>query len=61
MIVPMGASGRRIIWRNVMRHYRINFSHFGIMVTGLAKMTGFYSRILGFPVTDHGLLPGMDD
>jgi catechol-2,3-dioxygenase len=57
----MGASGRRIIWRNVMRHYRINFSHFGIMVTGLAKMTGFYSRILGFPVTDHGLLPGMDD
>jgi len=44
-----------------MRHYRVKFSHFGIIVTDLAKMTDFYSRILGFPVTDHGLLPGMDD
>lgn len=41
-----------------MRDYALKFSHFGIMVTDLEKMTDFYSRILGFPVTDHGLLHG---
>jgi predicted enzyme related to lactoylglutathione lyase len=61
MMVPLGASERRLIWRNILRHYRVNFSHFGIKVTDLAKMTDFYSRILGFPATDHGLLHGMDD
>ncbi|MGO9361678.1 MAG: VOC family protein [Xanthobacteraceae bacterium] len=41
-----------------MRDYSLKFSHVGIYVTDLAKMTEFYSRILGFPVTDHGLLHG---
>lgn len=41
-----------------MRDYSLKFSHVGIMVTDLARMTDFYSRILGFPVTDHGLLHG---
>lgn len=41
-----------------MRDYTLKFSHMGIMVTDLAGMTDFYSRILGFPVTDHGLLHG---
>jgi len=36
----------------------MKFSHLGIYVTDLEKMTDFYSRILGFPVTDHGLLHG---
>jgi len=41
-----------------MRDYKLKFSHMGIYVSDLAKMTDFYSRILGFPVTDHGLLHG---
>ena len=38
-----------------MRHHRVRFSHFGIIVTDVAKMTDFYSRILGFPVTVYCL------
>lgn len=41
-----------------MRDYSMTFSHMGFYVSDLAKMTDFYSRILGFPVTDHGLLRG---
>lgn len=41
-----------------MRDYSLKFSHMGFYVTDLPKMTDFYSRILGFPVTDHGLLRG---
>lgn len=41
-----------------MRDYRMSFSHVGFYVTDLDRMTDFYSRILGFPVTDHGLLRG---
>lgn len=41
-----------------MRDYALTFSHLGIYVTDMEKMTDFYSRILGFPVTDHGLLHG---
>lgn len=41
-----------------MRDYKVKFSHLGIMVTNMEKMTDFYSRILGFPITDHGLLHG---
>lgn len=41
-----------------MRDYKLKFSHLGIHVTDLARMTDFYSRVLGFPVTDHGLLHG---
>mgnify|MGYP003352561639 CR=1 FL=1 len=36
----------------------LSFSHMGFYVSDLEKMTDFYSRILGFPVTDHGLLRG---
>lgn len=41
-----------------MRDYSMKFSHMGILVRDLEKMTDFYSRILGFPVTDHGKLHG---
>lgn len=41
-----------------MRDYSLKFSHLGIYVHDLERMTDFYSRILGFPVTDHGLLHG---
>ena len=41
-----------------MRDYKMSFSHMGFYVADLARMTDFYSRILGFPVTDHGLLRG---
>lgn len=35
-----------------------SFSHFGMYVTDMALMEGFYSRILEFTVTDRGQLPG---
>jgi catechol 2,3-dioxygenase-like lactoylglutathione lyase family enzyme len=41
-----------------MADYSVAFSHVGIMVADLDKMTDFYSRILGFTVTDTGLLHG---
>ena len=36
------------------------FSHMGFAVSDLAKMEGFYSRVLGFTVTDRGEVLGMD-
>lgn len=39
----------------------IKFSHFGFAVTDLAVMEDFYTRVLGFTITDRGeALPGMD-
>ena len=39
----------------------IKFSHFGFAVHDLATMEDFYTRVLGFTVTDRGeALPGMD-
>ena len=35
---------------------RISFSHFGLYVTDLAKMEDFYTRFMGFTVTDRGPL-----
>ncbi|HEV3008947.1 MAG TPA: VOC family protein [Burkholderiales bacterium] len=32
------------------------FSHMGVFVTDLARMEDFYTRVLGFAVTDRGLL-----
>ena len=34
----------------------LSFSHMGIYVTDLARMEDFYTRMLGFTVTDRGLL-----
>ena len=36
------------------------FSHMGFAVSDLAKMEDFYSRVLGFTVTDRGEVLGMD-
>lgn len=36
----------------------LRFSHFGMSVTNLARMEDFYTRVLGFTVTDRGQLPG---
>src|SRR6266850_3694153 len=33
---------------------RLSFSHMGIFVTDLARMEDFYTRVLGFTVTDRG-------
>jgi catechol 2,3-dioxygenase len=33
---------------------RIQFSHFGINVRDLDRMEDFYTRVVGFTVTDHG-------
>lgn len=35
------------------------FSHFGFTVSDLEKMEDFYTRIMGFTVTDRGELAGM--
>ena len=37
---------------------RLNFSHLGIHVSDLARMEDFYTRVLGFYVTDRGQLSG---
>ena len=34
----------------------LSFSHMGIFVTDTARMEDFYTRVLGFAVTDRGLL-----
>jgi len=34
----------------------LRFSHVGLFVMDMAKMVDFYSRVLGFAVTDHGRL-----
>ena len=41
-----------------MRDYQLKFSHVGLYVNKLDPMIDFYSRILGFPVTDRGMLHG---
>jgi catechol 2,3-dioxygenase len=35
---------------------QLSFSHMGIFVTDAARMEDFYTRVLGFAVTDRGLL-----
>jgi catechol-2,3-dioxygenase len=35
---------------------RLSFSHMGIFVTDVARMQDFYTRVLGFTVTDRGEL-----
>jgi catechol-2,3-dioxygenase len=35
---------------------QLSFSHMGIFVTDPARMEDFYTRVLGFTVTDRGLL-----
>src|ERR1051326_8590232 len=35
---------------------RFSFSHMGMFVADLARMEDFYTRVLGFAVTDRGLL-----
>jgi catechol-2,3-dioxygenase len=35
---------------------QLSFSHMGIFVTDPARMEDFYTRVLGFAVTDRGLL-----
>src|SRR5512134_543726 len=35
---------------------RISFSHFGLYAADLAKMEDFYTRFMGFTVTDRGAL-----
>lgn len=35
---------------------RISFSHFGLYTADLAKMEDFYTRFMGFTVTDRGAL-----
>ena len=34
----------------------LEFSHIGFFVTDLDKTQDFYTRVLGFPITDEGLL-----
>jgi catechol-2,3-dioxygenase len=36
----------------------LSFSHIGIFVHDLPKMQDFYTRVLGFPITDRGDLNG---
>jgi catechol 2,3-dioxygenase-like lactoylglutathione lyase family enzyme len=33
-----------------------SFSHMGMFATDLARMEDFYTRVLGFAVTDKGVL-----
>ena len=35
------------------------FSHMGLSVRDIGKMEDFYSRVLGFTVTDRGFAGGM--
>jgi catechol 2,3-dioxygenase-like lactoylglutathione lyase family enzyme len=37
---------------------RLAFSHVGIFVTALEPMVDFYTRVLGFTVSDRGPVPG---
>lgn len=37
----------------------LKFSHMGLSVTDIAKMEDFYTRVLGFTVTDRGEAGGM--
>jgi catechol 2,3-dioxygenase-like lactoylglutathione lyase family enzyme len=40
---------------------RLQFSHFGMYVTDIARMEDFYTRVLGFAVTDRGPLETMSE
>src|SRR4051812_28373768 len=42
---------------NSTRPLSLRFSHIGLFVADLAAMEDFYSRVLGFTVTDRGRLP----
>src|SRR5882757_4962346 len=37
----------------------LSFSHMGLSVKDIAKMEDFYTRVLGFTVTDRGIAGGM--
>ncbi|MCC2097026.1 MAG: VOC family protein [Hyphomicrobiales bacterium] len=37
---------------------KLNFSHLGIIVHNLARMEDFYTRVLGFTVSDRGVARG---
>ena len=37
----------------------LKFSHMGLSVKDIARMEGFYTRVLGFTVTDRGTTGGM--
>lgn len=39
---------------------RMAFVHIGIYVTDIAKMVDFYTRILGFSITDQAQIRGAD-
>ncbi len=39
---------------------RLRFSHLGLCTTDLPKMEDFYSRVLGFVITDRGNALGVD-
>jgi catechol-2,3-dioxygenase len=44
----------------VARAPRLSFSHMGIFVTDVERMRDFYTRVLGFTVTDRGELETAD-
>src|SRR5215470_6649869 len=39
---------------------RMAFSHFGINVVDIKRMEEFYTRVMGFTVTDRGTTLGLD-
>ena len=43
---------------NEKRPVRLSFSHVGFFVNDLPKMVDFYTRVLGFTVTDRGFVYG---
>jgi catechol 2,3-dioxygenase-like lactoylglutathione lyase family enzyme len=49
---------RRIHRSISMLRQGLNFSHVGFFVHDIARMEDFYTRVLGFTVTDRGPLPG---
>ena len=42
------------------RRVPLSMSHIGLYVCDLPKMEDFYTRVLGFTVTDRGKVRGMD-
>lgn len=56
----MTLNNRRSYWR-YMNHedsYHLSFSHVGFFVTAMDTMVDFYSNVLGFFITDRGVLNG---
>ena len=43
---------------NSAKHVKLSFSHLGIVVHDLAMMEDFYTRVLGFTVSDRGVARG---